>query len=85
MEEITGSALATAGSEALEREQRLMREAIAMVSSGAAPRVVVASLRYSHALIDPSRRLALEAGVRVRAIWRSDGGGADLAVEPIVE
>lgn len=85
MEEIAGSSWAAASSEALEREQRLVREAIAMVASGAAPRVVVASLRYSYALLDPSRRLALEAGVRVRAIWRNDGGGADLAVEPIDE
>jgi hypothetical protein len=47
--------------------------------------VVVASLRYSQALLDPSRRRALEAGVRIRALWRNDGAGADLAVEPIDE
>ncbi len=85
MEEIAGSTWPAASSEALEREQRLVLEAIAMVASGAAPRVVVASLRYSRALLDPSRRLALESGVRVHALWRKDGVGADLAVEPIDE
>jgi len=83
MEEIYRSAWAAATSDGLEREQRLVREAIAMVASGAAPRVVVASLRYSRALLGPSQRLALEAGVRVRALWRKDGEGADLAVEPM--
>jgi len=85
MEDIAGSAWAKPVPDGLEREQRLVREAIAMVASGAAPRVTVASLRYSRALIDPSSRLALEAGVRVRTIWRKDGRGADLAVEPIEE
>jgi hypothetical protein len=85
MEDIACSAWAPAASDALERESRLVTEAIAMVASGAAPRVVVASLRQSQALLDPSRQRALEAGVRIRALWRNDGAGADLAVEPIDE
>jgi hypothetical protein len=69
----------------LERERQLITEAIAMVALGAAPRVVVASLKHSRALLDPARHMALEAGVSVRAIWRGDGAGADLAVEPLDE
>lgn len=71
-------------SAAFEREQRLVSEAIAMVASGAAPRVVIASLTCSSALLDPARRMALRAGVRVLPLWRADGVGADLAVEPIL-
>jgi len=83
VDEIRVSRWAQASSNRLEREQRLVREAIAMVAAGAAPRVVVASLLYSAALLDPSRRLALEAGVRVRPLSRRDRAGVDLAVEPI--
>lgn len=69
----------------IEREQQLVSEAIAMVAGGAAPRVIVASLKHSREVLDPARREALEAGVRVRALWRKDGAGADLAVELIDE
>ena len=73
------------GPSGLERERRLVNEAIAMVAVGAAPRVVVASLKHSQALLDPARRLALEAGVRIRPLWRENGAGVDLAVEQIDE
>jgi hypothetical protein len=73
------------GPSGLERERRLINEAIAMVAAGAAPRVVVASLKHGKALLDPARRLALESGVRVRPLWRDNGASADLAVELIDE
>ena len=69
----------------MDRESRLVREAIAMVAAGASPRVVVAGIRYGETLLDDARRLALEAGVRVNPIWRGDQKGADIVVMPISE
>ena len=69
----------------MERETRLVREAIAMVAAGASPRVVVAGIRYGEILLDDARRMALEAGVRVNPIWRADHGGADIVVMQIRE
>lgn len=69
----------------LEYEMRLIREAIAMVASGAAPRVVLANIRFGETLLDPARRLALEAGVRLVPLWKTDEAGADIAVERIRE
>ena len=68
---------------ALEREMRLIREAIAMVASGGAPRVVLVGIHFGETLVDPARRLALEAGVRLVPLWRADEAGADIAVERI--
>ena len=68
----------------MDRETRLVREAIAMVAVGASNRVVVAGIRYGEELLDDARRMALAAGVRVNPIWREDHR-ADIAVEPIYE
>ncbi|MDP9260416.1 MAG: hypothetical protein M3O89_00415 [Actinomycetota bacterium] len=65
----------------LEHEMRLVRDAIALVVSGASRRVIVASLRLSGQLIDPGRRLADEAGVRLVPLWHTDEAGADIAIE----
>jgi hypothetical protein len=70
---------------ARDRESRLVREAIAMVAAGASPRVVVAGIRFGETLLDDARRIALEAGVRVNPIWRTDEKGADIVVMPISE
>jgi hypothetical protein len=67
----------------LEHEMRLIREAIAMVASGASPRVMLAGIHFGETLLDPSRRLALDAGVRVLPAWRTDEVGADLVIERI--
>lgn len=69
----------------LEHEMRLIREAIALVASGGAPRVVVAGIHFGETLLDPGRRLALDAGVRLLPLWRADEAGADLSIERIRE
>lgn len=63
----------------------LTREAIAMVASGASPRVVLAGIRFGEQILDHARRLALADGVRVNAIRNGDGLGASLVIEPIYE
>lgn len=69
----------------LEHEMRLIQEAIALVASGGAPRVVVAGLRLGDELLHSARRVALEAGVRIVPLWRADEAGLDIAVERIAE
>ena len=66
----------------LEREMQLVREAIAMVAAGAAPRVTVAGIRFGDNILEPARAWALEAGVRITPLWRTDESGVDIAVEP---
>lgn len=65
----------------LEHEMRLIREAIELVARRAAPRVTVANLRLSEQLLDPARRLAVEAGVRLVPLWHVDDAGVDIAIE----
>lgn len=80
-----GDRMAEAVPVTIEHELRLIREAIAMVATGGAPRVVLAGIRFGETLLDPARRLALEAGVRLIPLWRADESGADLAVERLQE
>ena len=65
----------------LEHEMNLVREAIAMVASGASRRVVVGGLRFGETLMAPARGWAAEAGVRLVPLWMPDDTGADIAVE----
>jgi hypothetical protein len=65
----------------LDREMELIRAAIAMVASGAAPRVSLGSLRFGDQLLEPARQLAIPAGVRVVPLWTSADAGTGLAVE----
>jgi hypothetical protein len=69
----------------VEQELSLIRDAIAMVASGGAPRVILAGLRLGEGLLQPARRMALEAGVRIVPLWSADDAGADIAVERIAE
>ncbi len=66
----------------LEREIQLVHDAIAMVSSGAAPRVTIAGIRFGDNLIEPARQWALAAGLRLTPLWRTDEAGVDLTIEP---
>ena len=63
----------------------MVREAIAMVASGASPRVVVAGISRGNEILEVARRLGLESGVRVNRLSQREQTGADLAVEPIYE
>jgi hypothetical protein len=67
----------------LEREMNLVRQAIAMVASGASRRVVVGGLQFGEELLVPARGLATEAGVRLVPLWMPDDAGADIAIERI--
>jgi hypothetical protein len=67
----------------LEREMNLVRQAIAMVASGASGRVVVGGLQFGEDLLVPARGLATEAGVRLVPLWMPDDAGADIAIERI--
>jgi hypothetical protein len=65
----------------LERELGLVRDAIAMVASGATARVVLGGLRFGDQLIEPARRLAADSGALVVPLWTTDEGGVDIAIE----
>jgi hypothetical protein len=67
---------------AVEHELRMVHEAIALVASGATPRVIIANIKFGSLVLDAARRIALSQGLRVRPLWRADME-ADLAVEPI--
>jgi hypothetical protein len=67
--------------ETIERELRLVREAIAFVSSGNAARVVVGGIRFGEALLPMAEQLAQDAGVRIVPLWTSDEAGIDIAIE----
>jgi hypothetical protein len=68
-----------------ERELRMVREAIAMVASGASRHVVVAGISRGEQILEACRRLGLESGVRVNRLPQMEGKGTDLTVEPIYE
>ncbi len=64
-------------------EERLVREAILMVASHGAPRVLVAGLTFGEQILDDCRRSALEAGVRVRTRPTASEDRLDLVVEAV--
>ncbi|MBI3748700.1 MAG: hypothetical protein HY262_07635 [Chloroflexi bacterium] len=65
----------------IERELRMVREAIAMVASGYAPRVTLAGLHFGEALLEQATGWATAEGVRLTPLWRTDEAGVDLAIE----
>lgn len=69
--------------EAWAGEERLVREAILMVASRGAPRVMVAGIAYGEHVLDRCRRVALEAGVRLQARPTARGERLDIVVEAI--
>ena len=65
------------------RELTLAREAIALVASGATPRVVLAGIRHGDDILLEAQRAALEQGVRISPLRRDDAPRTDLVIEPI--
>jgi hypothetical protein len=76
-----GDRTSTAVPETLERELRLVREAIALVAAGYSARVVVANLRFGEALIVPARQIADGKNVRVLPLWSMGDARIGIAVE----
>ena len=66
----------------IDHEFELIQQAIAMVASGASPRVVVASMRFSDELLDEARAAASRAGVHLTPLWSLDESNRSIAVEP---
>jgi len=64
-------------------EERIVREAILMVASNGAPRVLVAGLTFGEQFLDSARRSALEAGVRVRVRPTAREDRVDLVIEAV--
>jgi hypothetical protein len=64
-------------------EERLVREAILLVATGAAPRVMVAGLTHGEQVLDRCRRPALAAGTRLLARATARGDRFDVVVEAI--
>lgn len=67
----------------LDAELRMVREAIALVASRRSRRVTVAGLRVGEAILEPARRLALDAGVRLVPLWTGDGSRLDIRIEAL--
>jgi hypothetical protein len=71
------------GVRTLEYELELVRSAVLMVASGGAPRVSLGGLRFGEELVEPARKLALAAGVRIVPRWASGDEGTGISVERI--
>lgn len=65
----------------LDGELRLVREAILMVASKGASWVVVAGLTLGPHILDSTRRLADDSGVRIVPLWTGDEDRLDIRVE----
>jgi hypothetical protein len=64
-------------------EERLVREAILLVATGAAPRVLVAGIAYGELVLDRCRQVALEQGTRLQACPTARTDRLDVLVEAI--
>jgi hypothetical protein len=69
----------------LEHEFDLVRSAIALVASGDASSVSLASLHFGEQLIEAASRLALASRVRIQPIWSTDESGAGLSFERMAD
>ena len=67
----------------LDDQQRLVAEAILLVSLGGSPRVTITGLRDGESILEASRALAATSGVRLIAVPVADKGGADVRVVPL--
>jgi hypothetical protein len=65
-------------------EERLVREAILMVSTTGTPRVLVAGMVHGATVLDRLRQVALEHGVRLLARPTARGDRLDVVVDRIL-
>lgn len=68
-------------SQTIDHELDLIRAAIAMVRTGASPRVVVASLRFADELLPRASALAGLSDLRATPLWTLDEGHHSIAIE----
>ena len=66
----------------LDRELRMVREAIQLVASGQSSRVVLAGIRFGEDEAALTVLDARRAGVRVRPLAGTGVAGTDLVIEP---
>ena len=67
----------------LDDQQRLVAEAILLVSRGGSPRVTITGLRDGDGIVVASRALATTNGVRLIAMPAADKGCTDVRVVPL--
>jgi hypothetical protein len=68
--------------EELESELQMVREAVLLVASGWASRVVVANVLHGRVILGPARDVANGSGLSVETIATSDPRRVDLAIQP---
>jgi len=68
---------------AAEHDLLLVRGAIDLIANGGARRVTLVAVHSAEAILPEAQAVAREHGVIVRAVWREDGVGCDIAVEPV--
>jgi hypothetical protein len=68
----------------LDLELSLLRDAVVLVASGAARRVVVANLRHGRVIAEPARALAGDCGVELTLLETADPRRVDFAVARFV-
>jgi hypothetical protein len=64
----------------LESELQIVRDAIVLVASGGARRVVVANLHHARVLVQPARDIAAGVGVALEVLETVDARRLDIAV-----
>jgi hypothetical protein len=65
----------------LDRELRLIADAIALVATGGSKRVTLSNLRLAEQLLVEAEQMAATVGVTVRPLWSTDESGLDLSIE----
>lgn len=65
----------------VEHDLGLVRGAIDLISAGGADRVTLINLTAAERILAQAHALGFERGVVVRALWRDDRDGCDIAVE----
>jgi len=70
-----------AQSRIVEHDLGLVRGAIDLISAGGADRVTLVNLTAAERILAQAHAMGFERGVVVRALWRDDRQGCDIAVE----